>query len=316
MPTILPSTNAVTQPALPPQLFVGTDRTIAVIIYCIVSTLSLTLHGIFCMGVRRLCGWKSDFSFTLLLCLSLVSSLRFLMDFIASITSLFYMDFNKYQTLWIIFGSISYAPYFTVVVLNLAIALHRLLYTAYPFTASNIVTETTAKVILSIIPLSFTFFLTVLNTELMGVRWVDSLMSWTSMKSRNALLFRIINRMSNFFVGVLSLVLYSTLICVLVYKKMISFRRNHEIKMTLQVICMVVSEILFFTYWELFNMEGYGSWDLVIAEVSNLLYFDAIILPYIILNRKIHDELKRVLGDMKKASPFNSFVPTLTRTAR
>ncbi|WKY09958.1 hypothetical protein Q1695_002369 [Nippostrongylus brasiliensis] len=206
-------------------------------------------------------------------------------NFIASVTALFYMEFYEYTTLWIVLGSFAYAPYFTVVVLNMAIALHRLFYTAFPFTANSIVNEATAKVILCLIVLSFVLFVVVLNTELLGVRWIDSAMSWTVIKSRNGALFRALNRLSNYFVGIINLVIYSLMIGILAWKRLISFRRNHEIKMTLQVICMVVSEIIFFSYWELYSVEGYGTWDLVIAEVSNVLFFDVLILPYLILNR-------------------------------
>lgn len=51
---------------------------------------------------------------------------------------------------------------------------------------------------------------------------------------------------------------------------------------------MVVCEILFFLYWQFWNMEGYGAWDVVIAETSNLLFFDVLVLPYLILNRYVN----------------------------
>lgn len=52
----------------------------------------------------------------------------------------------------------------------------------------------------------------------------------------------------------------------------------------LQVLVMVVFEILFFIYWELWSVDGHGGWDFIIAETSNILFFDALIVPYLLFN--------------------------------
>ncbi|RCN51992.1 hypothetical protein ANCCAN_01779 [Ancylostoma caninum] len=277
--------ESVTQLPIPPQLFVGSDRTSAVLWYSTLCVVSLILHLVFIIGIRKLCGWKSNFCFTLLLVVSVMCMVRFTAELTASLTALFYMDWNKYQVLWIGLGSLAFAPYFTVVLLNISITFHRLAYTAFPFTASEYLGKTVMKVTLLGIFLFFLAFVVILNTNLLGVRWVDSFMSWASMKSRNPAVFRLLNTLSNYGVGVINIVAYSLLFTLLYKRKLISFTGNHEIKMTLQVLCMVFCEILFFLYWQFWNMEGYGPWDLVIAETSNLLYFDVIIIPYLILNR-------------------------------
>ncbi|EYC41001.1 hypothetical protein Y032_0586g334 [Ancylostoma ceylanicum] len=290
--------ESVTQPSIPPQLFVGSDRTYAILWYCIICIVSLILHLVFILGIRKLCGWKSNFCFTLLLIVSVMCMVRFTTELIASLTASFYMDWNKYQTLWIVLGSFAFAPYFTVVILNIAITFHRLVYTAFPFTASEYLTKIVMQVILLVAALFFLAIVVILNTDLLGVRWVDSFMSWALMKGRNPSVFRLLNTLSNYGVGVINIVTYSLLFALLFKRKLISFMGNHEIKMTLQVLCMVFCEILFFLYWQFWNMEGYGPWDLVIAETSNLLYFDVIVIPYLVLNRSIHSQLRN-LGKTK-----------------
>ncbi|WKY09948.1 hypothetical protein Q1695_002363 [Nippostrongylus brasiliensis] len=61
-----------------------------------------------------------------------------------------------------------------------------------------------------------------------------------------------------------------------------------------QVICMVTCEFLFFLFWEQWTVT-HGGMLLVFAETTNLLYFDAIILPYLILNGKIKSQLRAMM---------------------
>ncbi|RCN30564.1 hypothetical protein ANCCAN_23667 [Ancylostoma caninum] len=135
---------------LPPSVFVevfsSTERTYVVVWYCVVSTLSLVLHLTFILGARKLCGWRSNFSFTLLLVLSAVSCVRFQAQLIASIAEMFFLNWGYNRVLSVALGSFVCAPYFTVVVLNIAIALHRLAYTTFPFTASSFLEGYVAKV--------------------------------------------------------------------------------------------------------------------------------------------------------------------------
>ncbi|EYC40998.1 hypothetical protein Y032_0586g333 [Ancylostoma ceylanicum] len=139
-----PAENA-TQPPLPIQHFVGADRTYAVVWYGVICSVSLALHVTFVIGTRRLCGWNSNFCFTLLFILSLACIIRFTTELIASLTALFYLDWIEYQALWIAFGSLAFAPYFTVVLLNFLITFHRLAYTAFPFKAAEYLNKSVLK---------------------------------------------------------------------------------------------------------------------------------------------------------------------------
>ncbi|VDO69084.1 unnamed protein product [Haemonchus placei] len=76
---------------------------------------------------------------------------------------------------------------------------------------------------------------------------------------------------------------------------MLSFARNNELRMTIQVSLMMVGEMMFFLYWEFIDDRAYEAWGMVINEISNLLFYDMLILPYLILNRNIHAELKSKL---------------------
>ncbi|EYC27760.1 hypothetical protein Y032_0008g167 [Ancylostoma ceylanicum] len=47
---------------------------------------------------------------------------------------------------------------------------------------------------------------------------------------------------------------------------------------------MVVCEIAFFVYWEFSGVEYYGPLEVIMSETVELLFFDVLILPYLILN--------------------------------
>ncbi|EYB83845.1 hypothetical protein Y032_0328g2643 [Ancylostoma ceylanicum] len=279
------SQGNVTRPSL--LLFVGSDRAHAALVYCILSVSSIILHAIFIAGIRKLCGWKSNFCFTLLLTVSAMCMVRFIAEIIGSLTALFYMSWDESQNLGITLGSLAWSPYFTVIILNIVITAHRLAYTAFPFTAGQYLNKTVTQITLAAVLLLFLGTVVALHTSLLGFRWVDGLMSYIVMQSRNPYLFFILNSVTNYFVGIINLTAYSLLFFMLWRKKLISFSRNREMKMTLQVLCMVVCEVLFFLYWEFVHVNVSDTWDIVLAEISNLLYFDVLVIPYLVLNRML-----------------------------
>ncbi|RCN48253.1 hypothetical protein ANCCAN_05668 [Ancylostoma caninum] len=73
--------------------------------------------------------------------------------------------------------------------------------------------------------------------------------------------------------------------------------------MTIQAAIVSFFELLFFLYWE------YGPtttlpefWRRALDGYSMLIYFDVLILPYIILNKSVKTELKDIFLKNKSAS--------------
>ncbi|XGW01472.1 hypothetical protein V3C99_013983 [Haemonchus contortus] len=184
---------------------------------------------------------------------------------------------------------------YTMVLLNLVIALQRLLYTAYPSTASNLMNKSVAKTIIFIIGMLFIGIVIIYNTEIVGILWIDSMMSWKIVPGRSRILVRVLKKMSNYAIVVANSLIYVILFLILIKRKILSLKRNREIRMTIQVVCMVVCEMLFCLYWELCNLNGLGVWDFVLTETSCLLFYDVLILPYLILNGQIRGELKSLV---------------------
>ncbi|EYC34026.1 hypothetical protein Y032_0001g205 [Ancylostoma ceylanicum] len=131
------------------QMFAGIDRVYVASLYISICALSITLHLLFITGIWKLCGWKSNFSFTLLLITSALCILRFLTELIASVTALFYLRWTRYLILWRCLGSFCLASDFTVLIVNIAMTFHRFIYTVVPFTASNYLTKSVLKFLAS-----------------------------------------------------------------------------------------------------------------------------------------------------------------------
>ncbi|EYC34010.1 hypothetical protein Y032_0001g199 [Ancylostoma ceylanicum] len=62
----------------------------------------------------------------------------------------------------------------------------------------------------------------------------------------------------------------------------------------LQVLCMASCELVFFLYWEFVPFEVNDIWDAVIAEISNLLHYDVLLIPYLLMNKQIQSQLKNM----------------------
>ncbi|EYC16330.1 hypothetical protein Y032_0034g2935 [Ancylostoma ceylanicum] len=281
--------------SLPLQLFVGTARTYTSLWYIFISTSSIFLHTMFILGTRKLCGWKSNFSFLLLIIVSTLSILRFIIELIAGITAFFYMDWMKYQILWIGLGSLARAPYFGLIMVNISMSIHRISYTALPIKAVNYFNKTILKIILVAILVFFLTFAVMLNTALTGIIWVDSLMTYTIINNHNHDTLVLLNSICNYAVGLINFVAYSLMFALLFRRRLISFKHNRELKMTLQASCMVACEMMFFLYWEFTHLGQDNVVDILVSETTELLFFDILILPYLIFNRNIHSQLKAIM---------------------
>ncbi|ETN77785.1 hypothetical protein NECAME_10795 [Necator americanus] len=130
----------------PDPVFWGNTRTISAISLITIAVVSLGLHGLFIIGVRRLAGWKSSFSFALLISMSMVSITRFLVEIVCDILALAYTDFCANHHLFTTLGSINASAYFTVILLTILMTIHRMIYTICATRASTFLFPSLMKV--------------------------------------------------------------------------------------------------------------------------------------------------------------------------
>ncbi|XGW01458.1 hypothetical protein V3C99_013975 [Haemonchus contortus] len=106
------------------------------------------------------------------------------------------------------------------------------------------------------------------------------------------------DRLSNYAVGVVNVTAYTIIFITLFLKGSLTFKRNSEIRMTFQAALVSACELLFFLYWEhgralpelwLNTLDGY----------SMIIYYDVLILPYVILNETVRAEMKNLFCKKK-----------------
>ncbi|CAJ0603882.1 unnamed protein product [Cylicocyclus nassatus] len=90
---------------------------------------------------------------------------------------------------------------------------------------------------------------------------------------------------SNYLVGVGNVVTYCTLLIVLSVRGKLSFGKGYGIRITMQAALVSVLEFLFFVYWEHFSLETTSEWKIIADHHSTILYYDVLLLPYLLFNR-------------------------------
>ncbi|WKX90485.1 hypothetical protein Q1695_009379 [Nippostrongylus brasiliensis] len=98
---------------------------------------------------------------------------------------------------------------------------------------------------------------------------------------------RIISSIANYSLGVTHLLVYPVIFIYLWYRKSLSFRRNQELRMTMQVTIFVTIECVYFVYWEFIEQRPPEVGPLMTSAVVELAFYDSIMLPYLLINRRI-----------------------------
>uniref|UniRef100_A0A0K0D7F3 G protein-coupled receptor n=1 Tax=Angiostrongylus cantonensis TaxID=6313 RepID=A0A0K0D7F3_ANGCA len=89
-----------------------------------------------------------------------------------------------------------------------------------------------------------------------------------------------------------SAIAYPVMLFFLKFKCKSSRNSKEEIRLTSQAALSVGVEVMFFALWEL--PLPTGVLDIVIASVSNPLYYNAFTLPYFVMNKSIHKQISRI----------------------
>ncbi|KHJ79088.1 hypothetical protein OESDEN_21274 [Oesophagostomum dentatum] len=86
-------------------------------------------------------------------------------------------------------------------------------------------------------------------------------------------------------------------------KGTLTFTKNNEIRMTLHAAVVSLFELIFFLYWEYGPTAGLPDfWRRACDGYSILIYFDILILPYLILNNNVKAEVRAIFCGRRRAS--------------
>ncbi|XGW01448.1 hypothetical protein V3C99_013972 [Haemonchus contortus] len=114
-----------------------------------------------------------------------------------------------------------------------------------------------------------------------------------------------INRLFNYMIGIVNVTAYTIMFAILFIKGSLTFKRNNEIRMTVQAALTSACELAFFLYWE-YGTEGSLSCRRTLATFTMLIYYDVLILPYMIFNKTVKTEMKNLFGKEKSRTAISA----------
>ncbi|WKX90486.1 hypothetical protein Q1695_009379 [Nippostrongylus brasiliensis] len=271
----------------PVEVFLGDTRTICALTLIFISILSICLHVAFILAVRRLSGWDSDYAFTLLIGMSCCSLIRFVNEIVCDSLSLAYVDFCSNHHLYTSLGAIDIASYLCLILLSVLMTIHRLIYTVFAPMASKLLSPPLAKAIVVLVGICFFALFGLIQQEDVHYHYVPTRLNVDELSESTWLSLRIISSIANYSLGVTHLLVYPVIFIYLWYRKSLSFRRNQELRMTMQVTIFVTIECVYFVYWEFIEQRPPEVGPLMTSAVVELAFYDSIMLPYLLINRRI-----------------------------
>ncbi|VDL81337.1 unnamed protein product [Nippostrongylus brasiliensis] len=136
----------------------------------IVETLFICIVSFFAQlamlrATKRLSGWKSDFSFTIMIFMSAVAIQLYFGEIISHIRFALAVDTDLIDK---ILGAAFMTSFLTDVLLSITMIFHRVAYTFYPFAAPRVLNSTVLKTYLCMIGLFHLAMLGILISPLTG----------------------------------------------------------------------------------------------------------------------------------------------------
>ncbi|EYC43067.1 hypothetical protein Y032_0505g2670 [Ancylostoma ceylanicum] len=279
----------------PEPIFYGSTRTIAAAVLIALGVLSIGLQSLFIVAIYKMAGWESNFSFTLLICLSLCSLLRFLNGIVCHAIALSYLDFCTNHHIFTALGSIDLSVYFTVIIITVLMTAHRMVYTLFATRASTLLPPILMKGVLVFVGLVFIALFIVTHPNDVHYHYVPNLLSYDDLAESTWEILRLAKKITNYTLGVSNLIAYSIIFGYLYWRHSLSFSRNNELRMTVQITLFVIIEIIYFVYWEFIETKVMTVAGLLGRTIINMAFYDSIILPYLLINKRIQQRMVEVI---------------------
>ncbi|KAK6753794.1 hypothetical protein RB195_013024 [Necator americanus] len=198
------------------------------ILLCIISLfLQLLMLKVSC----KFCGWKSDFSYVLLCMMSVVGMVFYVIELIGHIRFTMLAspsDIDRF------IGANFLATIFTNSMIGVLLMAHRFIYTIIPFKAARILNPTFLKMDMALVVCFFISLLCFLCTPMAGVMFCSQSMARHIMELPLKFLIDWMNTISNYMVGVCTVITYTLLAGVLIARGNIRLRNNAELRMMIQ----------------------------------------------------------------------------------
>ncbi|XGW01587.1 hypothetical protein V3C99_014035 [Haemonchus contortus] len=266
------------------------DRAVVLTTLITVSLISIIMHILFLKAIRSYCSWDSGFSFTLLFLISFNALLYFLSQFIALAVASSNLDEDHYYRLYRILGTLLLIPYFIMVALHVFLALHRFFYTVLPVQAKRFLRRPILKGCITFVIFYYITLFVLTQSDYMGTIFDPEYLFNFVLDLPYARDLLIMDSVSTYANLIINIPIYVSIFVILYIRKNISCRTSKEIQMTAQISFMVALELIFFYFWSFF-IRDLTELEVLLAQVTTMLYFDAVIVPYVIFNRNVRQNV-------------------------
>uniref|UniRef100_A0A7I5EC43 Serpentine Receptor, class T n=1 Tax=Haemonchus contortus TaxID=6289 RepID=A0A7I5EC43_HAECO len=293
--------------SIPADPFVGSARIIYVASCIVIIIVSIALQTIFVLTCQKMKGWKSDFAFYLLQLMAIFSILSYIGFLLSYIHGLFLFDSPGLAK---ITGCIYQAGFFAFVISSVCLTVHRLFYTLLPLRSHVILTRTVEMICIASITLFYIVYVLITLTPLASLEFCPAVFFFYSDEAPLQTLSVWMDRLFNYAVGVVNVTAYTIIFITLFLKGSLTFKRNSEIRMTFQAALVSACELFFFLYWE-HGRALPELWLNALDGYSMIIYYDVLILPYMILNETVRAEMKNLFCKQKLRT---SIVPSVDRS--
>ncbi|XGW05211.1 hypothetical protein V3C99_015973 [Haemonchus contortus] len=240
------------------------------------------------LATKKFAGWNSDFSFTILMLMSVVALQLYIGEFIAHIR--FAMDL-KSSFIDQILGATFLTSFFTYVILDGTLILHRVAYTFYPYSAGRVLSKTVLEIYLGFVGALHISIIALMISPLCGYQFCPQTMKRFFTNGPLSPFLVWMNRVCNHVFGLTGLFAYVAICVYLFARGTLRFGNNSEIRLTLQVIVMSTIGMFYFSYFEFHEMLKIPQpTATIIYETVVLLYYNAEFAPYLLLNKTFRHE--------------------------
>ncbi|WKY09952.1 hypothetical protein Q1695_002365 [Nippostrongylus brasiliensis] len=223
----------------------------------------------------------------------------------ASLMATSVVSFGFQAVLAVLTGTIYYGCFFSFVMSNFCLTAHRLVYTLFPVIAHKVLSKTIGKVCISSIFIFLLVYFIVSMTPLGSTVFCEGLFRFRNEKRLLKPVVSVMNEVSNYLVGIVNVSAYFVIFTTLYIKGRLNFKRNRALRMTVQVAVVSVLELIFYAYWQYRPRLGAPTWRKIMDQFSVVLYYDVLMLPYVVLNRSVQNEMRKIVYE-GPCAVFNS----------
>ncbi|XGW03260.1 hypothetical protein V3C99_014894 [Haemonchus contortus] len=292
-------------PAFP---LIGLARIFYVASCTAIVIVSVALQTIFAMTCNKMKGWKSNFAFYLLQLMAIFSFLSYMGLLVSYVHGL--LLFNS-PILSRVTGSNFEGSFFAFVIANLCLTVHRLFYTLLPLKAQFVLTTTVEKICICSIILFYIVYVAITLSPLASVEFCAALFSFHAGRAPLQEVISLMDQVFCYAAGIVNVTAYTIMFTTLFIRGSLTFERNREVQMTIQTALASAFELTFFVCWEILPSVIPDNWRRTVNGYILLIYYDILLLPYMILNETVKTEMKKLF--CKKhytTSPVLSFYQT------